>query len=371
MAARNVPFDFSVMEGIECSAVSPWECFPPPTPIGRQKPPYSGSWMDEEWMDYLWKTLEDVSEGRITTDEANQRILGPDPLIIEPYLFDLDDPRLLRWSPEMAAAWMHWKTPIAVLRHFYASYEHATVWVPTNREYSEKGNISRCKMPGRSSSSWRSGYKIEHLRRTHVNFEFRDFDGDLKSFYMKEDLFPKLFGLLSESIIKARGLPLYENASKINIPAPCWEEAGFGYHREYGTVLEVKGTPTYSNITFSASDIMKHFPVLVNVEEVYPWKPEAERAFRRSWHEPVFNLLRAECPAGLPVLHGPQKIYASLIYEFLNPHHAELSTAIGNSPRNFEQNLTRYIGRLCYKTAQPMRGRFGRQMTEAINKVLK
>jgi hypothetical protein len=357
---------------------------PPADDLGPE--PATGDYATENWdtgeqLDALAELLANVAEGRISPKDADNTLVGPEPVRIKPTIYLLDHQLMARWSLEMAAAWIKFRNAAAVSRHLPAAFLGSRVWVETRKEYSPSTRICRSKGMGRPpAEDWRSGYELCHLRGTNLHDKFRDFRGREQCLSPIEDWFELLRPLLIERKIVARGYDLEKEGPTRNILASYWHDAKFGYSPKNGTTLIVSKSKSFSQITFSASSILEHFHEELELAEptfeFHPWDQENDGGYRRDWHAKLHKLLLEQSPLGFPIIPGTKDTRDSFLLQFLKkaPLKPEARKAliedIGFDEQNSNQNIDRFIKRRCKTIIERHKMEFGPAMAAAIAEVL-
>lgn len=344
----------------------------------------SENWEKGEQFDYLIELLRDVSEGRVLPNDADATLVGPDPVRIKPTVYDLDHPEMARWSPEMTAAWIKYRTEEAVSRHLLKAFSHSSVWVTSEKEYSPSTKNCRKKMKDRPpAKDWRSGYKICGLGGTNLYRPFVDFTGKKQCLSPVGEWFELLCPLLIEKTIQAYGREVGKRPRLKKITPSDWLNGSFGYSEAHGTVLNVGERKTFSQVTFSARSIIGQFPAepeeIVTYLEFRPWALDRKTGneYRRAWHRELHMLLLQESPLGFPVIPGKTKTRDLFLLLFLKKTRqkpearAALVKAIGFDDFRASQNIERFIKRRCKATVDVLPPKFGPAMAAAISETLK
>lgn len=343
----------------------------------------SETWEEAERLQYVIELLRDAHEGRVLPEAVDNALVGPDPVRVKPTVYPLDCYELARWSPEMAAAWILFRTEEAVSRHFGEAFVGSSVWVPSTKEYSPSTNTCRTKGIGRSpAKDWRSGYDCVELEGTNLLSEFYDFYGRKQCLSPVRYWFDALRPLLVENKIRALGRRSGENTRIKKIASTYWVEGTFSFSEAHGTILNIGNKEFFSKLSFSARAIIKNFPpepqAVKPTLRFRPWAkgPQADCDYRLPWHRQLHNLLREQSPHGFPVIPGTTKTRDAFLLNFLKkvkikPEARDaLVNDIGFNDQRSSQNIDRFIKRRCGDTSEILPMEFGPAMAAAVGDAL-
>lgn len=393
MDARQPKFDFGPMAKLENDSCETAENDLWGWPLYVGDVPPSENWEKPERDRARDDLIKEVRAGRIEPDDAETYTFGPDPIIQKPYVCSLSHPELDRWSIEMVAAWILWGTAEAVCRHVEFCYSDASVWVETAFQYSPKRGTSQKKGRFLPRDDWRSGYEPVELQRTTIWSKFRSFSGKEESFTPFELWLPELRGYLTGNRISAWGTRLGEDKRKKILPR-YWETASLQNCTSNGTLVTVGDGVSYRDVTFSREEVMQNVSALRTspshqrlVIDVSPWiKNHDQTTFRKNWHKALYELLRQQCPEGLPYFVETRQVRMRFMWSFLKQMEKEqeaggktdtskvrikrLREAIagGEDGRNADQCMERFLVKLFEQKPKRAEARFGKAMLAAIPK---
>ena len=293
--------------------------------------------------------LEQARIGRITPEEAerlaHEKGLGP--LARSFKSFQLDDPKLAVWTFEMTAAWISWRDPARVLRHFGPAYSTARQWVQNTVIFPRQTN------PFVKPADGRFGHDLHVFGPTNIREYFHEFDGKRASFDFEKSWWDKLYKELVAGRIHASGEICAEewaeekglsadrsefekdrlkmmvaNATETGdrrggIPRAFWRHLTIGVSGGE-TVLRYQDAPLYRALKFDAEEVRNRFPADVENADQFGraqllWRYREPQTVNGDMSIAVAAMIRATHFDGFP----RTKPMFSEVLEIITRHDAE------------------------------------------------